>query len=68
MPLQLGLSKVMCDLFCIDDAVRSGTTAVLSSLQDDVFFFSGGSGSSRCIFVRPSYPSWKGQKGRETSE
>ena len=39
MPLQLGLSKVMCDLFCIDDAVRSGTTAVLSSLQDDVFFF-----------------------------
>lgn len=34
MPLQLGLSKVMCDLFCIDDAVRSGTTAVLSSLQD----------------------------------
>ena len=40
MPLQLGLSKVMCDLFCIDDAVRSGTTAVLSSLQDNVFFFS----------------------------
>lgn len=42
MPLQLGLSKVMCDLFCIDDAVRSGTTAVLSSLQDDGFFFFGG--------------------------
>ena len=41
MPLQLGLSKVMCDLFCIDDAVRSGTTAVLSSLQDDGFFFRG---------------------------
>eukprot|EP00913_Durusdinium_trenchii_P033213 g31093.t1 len=34
LPLQFGLSKVMCDLFCIDDAVRSGTTAVLSSLQD----------------------------------
>ena len=28
------------------------------------FFFFGGSGSSRCIFVRPSCPSWKGQKGR----
>ena len=28
------------------------------------FFFFGGSGSSRCIFVRPSYPSWKDQKGR----
>lgn len=28
------LCQVMCDLFCIDDAVRSGTTAVLSSLQD----------------------------------
>lgn len=33
LPLQFGLSKVMCDLFCIDDAVRSGTSAVLSSLQ-----------------------------------
>ncbi|CAK9000608.1 unnamed protein product [Durusdinium trenchii] len=34
LPLQFGLSKVMCDLFCIDDAVRSGTTAVLNSLQE----------------------------------
>lgn len=34
LPIQFGLSKVMCDLFCIDDAVRSGTSAVLESLED----------------------------------
>ena len=34
LPLQFGLSKVMCDLFCIQDSVRAGTSAVLSSLQD----------------------------------
>lgn len=34
MPLQAGLSKVMCDLFCVQDSVRAGTTAVLQSLDD----------------------------------
>eukprot|EP00438_Fugacium_kawagutii_P031176 Skav234736 [mRNA] locus=scaffold14:49172:60213:+ [translate_table: standard] len=34
MPLQAGLSKVMCDLFCVQDSVRAGTTAVLQSLGD----------------------------------
>ncbi|CAK9105872.1 unnamed protein product [Durusdinium trenchii] len=34
IPLQAGLSKVMCDLFCVHDSVRKGTQAVLSSLQD----------------------------------
>ena len=34
MPLQAGLSKVMCDLFCVQNSVRAGTTAVLQSLED----------------------------------
>lgn len=34
LPLQFGLSKVMCDLFCIQDSVREGTSAILSSLED----------------------------------
>lgn len=34
LPLQFGLSKVMCDLFCIDDAVRAGTSTVLSTLKE----------------------------------
>ncbi|CAE7378765.1 NEK5 [Symbiodinium natans] len=33
MPLQYGLSKVMCDLFCIHDSVNAGTSAVLRSLE-----------------------------------
>ncbi|CAK9001676.1 unnamed protein product [Durusdinium trenchii] len=33
LPIQFGLSKVMCDLFCIEDAVTAGTSAVLESLQ-----------------------------------
>ncbi|CAE7338972.1 NEK5 [Symbiodinium sp. CCMP2592] len=33
MPLQYGLSKVMCDLFCIHNSVTAGTSAVLQSLQ-----------------------------------
>eukprot|EP00439_Symbiodinium_sp_Y106_P045371 s4758_g5.t1 len=33
MPLQFGLSKVMCDLFCVQDSVRQGTSAVLESLK-----------------------------------
>ncbi|CAE7836956.1 unnamed protein product, partial [Symbiodinium sp. KB8] len=34
LPLQYGLSKVMCDLFCLQDSVRAGTSAVLESLED----------------------------------
>ncbi|CAE7600105.1 NEK5 [Symbiodinium sp. CCMP2592] len=34
MPLQYGLSKVMCDLFCIHNSVTAGTSAVLQSLQE----------------------------------
>ena len=34
LPLQYGLSKVMCDLFCIEDSVRQGTYSVLNSLQN----------------------------------
>ena len=34
LPLQFGLSKVMCDLFCVQDSVRQGTSAILSSLED----------------------------------
>ena len=33
LPLQFGLSKVMCDLFCVEDSVRQGTSAILSSLE-----------------------------------
>eukprot|EP00435_Cladocopium_sp_Y103_P039215 s301_g10.t1 len=33
LPLQFGLSKVMCDLFCVQDSVREGTSAILSSLE-----------------------------------
>lgn len=34
LPLQFGLSKVMCDLFCVQNSVREGTHAILSSLED----------------------------------
>ena len=34
LPVQAGLSKVMCDLFCVQDSVRAGTAAVLQSLGD----------------------------------
>ena len=34
LPLQYGLSKVTCDLFCIQDSVRASARAVLESLQD----------------------------------
>ncbi len=32
-PLQYGLSKVMCDLFCIHDSVTAGTSAVLQNME-----------------------------------
>lgn len=34
MPLQFGLSKVMCDVFCVQNSVRAGTSAVLESLAE----------------------------------
>ncbi|CAE6973326.1 NEK5, partial [Symbiodinium sp. CCMP2592] len=33
MPLQYGLSKVMCDLYCLRDSVQAGTSTILKSLE-----------------------------------
>jgi len=33
-PIQYGLSKMMCDLYCIEGAVKEGDTVILQSIQD----------------------------------